>query len=583
MNEILFNKSIHLALDMNSLSIHKREEIIKLLKNMEEELLAKVVNNDLTKFQQARITQQLTESQAIIKNYYAQLEKGAIETSKDVANITAESHAEALTASVGGQLSIAIPSTAVMETLASDIVIQGATQSAYWAKQSADTAFKFSSAVRQGIVAGESLGQISTRVRNELDISRRNATVLSHTSIMTVMNAASNKVSQDNADIIKGREYLATLDSKTCVVCGSLDGKQWKLNGVGMGNNKTTMPRPPMHFSCRCHMIDVLKPWSELGIDLSSLPPAKRASMDGVVEKQDFKTWLAKQSPDRIEKVLGVHRAKLFQEGKLTIDQLLNGGKPLPVEVLKVTKTPVENIVPKAHDAVKQTNVLSSIITNGKYSAESLNNVLREVPDADVQIGKLSQFMEKNNIKTIFSSPTELSAKNKAANDFAKKIDDEVQTGHSSPVALFTTRSSRVNGFCYEKYDFVVVKAAVTTSTQGITGKMLQDVARDVIRNPDKKYRPWSFSEQAKLNLGENARPIVTMLHEIGHLVRFKGGKTRIPITQESVSFTEYGSKTMDEAHAEFFVAWLLDYKTLVEKRPVIAQYFDELIERGIK
>ena len=53
---------------------------------------------------------------------------------------------------------------------------------------------------------------------------------------------------------IEKYEFLASLDSKTCPVCGKLDGKSFKLQEAVIGVNC-----PPMHNSCRCCTVAHLK------------------------------------------------------------------------------------------------------------------------------------------------------------------------------------------------------------------------------------------------------------------------------------------------------------------------------------
>lgn len=49
-------------------------------------------------------------------------------------------------------------------------------------------------------------------------------------------------------------EYLATLDCKTCPICGELDKKQFKVSDALQGTNC-----PPMHDGCRCSITAVIE------------------------------------------------------------------------------------------------------------------------------------------------------------------------------------------------------------------------------------------------------------------------------------------------------------------------------------
>ena len=171
------------------------------------------------------------------------------------------------------------------------------------------------------------------RVRDVMDLSRRNAESLVRTSVQTVANETRDKTFAQNGDLVKGKEWVAALDNRTCLVCGSLDGKRWDLEGNPIGHS-VPYKSAPAHYNCRCSFVPILKTWKEMGIDIDELPEISRASMDGQVQYKTFSDWLKRQPDGRIEATLGKRRAELYQSGKLTIDQLMRDGKPLSVKEL---------------------------------------------------------------------------------------------------------------------------------------------------------------------------------------------------------------------------------------------------------
>ena len=85
-------------------------------------------------------------------------------------------------------------------------------------------------------------------------------------------------------------------------------------------------------------MVPVLKTWEELGIDLQELPDGTRASMEGQVNDKTFADWLKRKTetdPTFADRTLGKGRAQLWKDGKLTMDQMISGGKPLTLAELK--------------------------------------------------------------------------------------------------------------------------------------------------------------------------------------------------------------------------------------------------------
>ena len=218
LNRGLFDSTVELHLDMERVAIQSRAIIVKLLENLEKELIAKVADG-VTDWSKARIDKQLKEASTVIKQYYDEAAGIARDTTTSVAQVSASATATSLSAAVGGQVAIGVlPTAAYLETLAGNTIIQGAIQADWWERQAGDTAFKFQSAVRQGLVGAETTPQIVRRVRGVLDISKRNAETLVHTSVQSVANTTREKIFADNDDVISGKEWSSALDRKTCFV-----------------------------------------------------------------------------------------------------------------------------------------------------------------------------------------------------------------------------------------------------------------------------------------------------------------------------------------------------------------------------
>ena len=92
----------------------------------------------------------------------------------------------------------------------------------------------------QMVIRGESSKKVAQRVATRMDTSYKNAVRLVQTEHSYVMNEAS-KYTYEDLNIDK-YEFLATLDSRTCSVCGKLDGKVFNLKDA-----KTGVNYPPLH------------------------------------------------------------------------------------------------------------------------------------------------------------------------------------------------------------------------------------------------------------------------------------------------------------------------------------------------
>jgi len=210
--------------------------------------------------------------------------------------------------------------------------------------------------IRSGIVEGQGIDRIVRRLRGTLasgftdgvlEIGRRQAETVVRTSVQSVLNAANDAVYADNTDVIKGVQWMSTLDARTTDICASLDGQTFN---VGEG------PRPPMHYQCRSRTVPVMKSWKELGIDLKEPPRGPRAAkfypegadvstrrraiknaMRGEVPGgMTYGSWLKQQPVDVQNQILGVGRAKLFRRGKVSLDRFVTKDyKPLTLKELE--------------------------------------------------------------------------------------------------------------------------------------------------------------------------------------------------------------------------------------------------------
>ncbi len=119
-----------------------------------------------------------------------------------------------------------------------------------WAKdvERADIA-RIDDQIKIGLTQGETLPAIARRVVGRvrlrgrdgvLEISRRQAAGITRTATNAVANFSRREYHIENADLFNGEIYVATLDSRTTLICASLDGKKFP---VGEG------PIPPVHFN----------------------------------------------------------------------------------------------------------------------------------------------------------------------------------------------------------------------------------------------------------------------------------------------------------------------------------------------
>ena len=166
--------------------------------------------------------------------------------------------------------------------------------------------------IRVGITEGESLAKISKRLRGRLQfgknqemtakaqalaggngmrLANNQVRTIVRTSVNQVQTMASQEVYAANQDVTERYEYVATLDSKTTALCGSLDGKTFRY-GEG--------PMPPQHFNCRSTTVPIID-----DEDLRrKFPDTRPSSVGRVSQDESYPDWLNK-NPSMQSEALG--------------------------------------------------------------------------------------------------------------------------------------------------------------------------------------------------------------------------------------------------------------------------------------
>jgi SPP1 gp7 family putative phage head morphogenesis protein len=189
--------------------------------------------------------------------------------------------------------------------------------------------------IRMGWVEGRGTDQIvrdiigtkGLRYKDGItEVSRNSLRTVVRTAVTHTSNVARGELYKQNRRLIKGVEWVSTLDGRTSAICRSRDGMVFDVDKG---------PRPPAHLNCRSTTIPIIKSWSALGV--KGLPAGQRASMNGQVAGDlTYSSWLRKQPKDFQEDVLGVKKAQLFRRGKIDLDRFVDrNGKELTLDQLR--------------------------------------------------------------------------------------------------------------------------------------------------------------------------------------------------------------------------------------------------------
>lgn len=320
------------SLYLNRFDADQRKRVQLLFSEMRRDLLAILSDGSVTEFNKQRINAMIKQADDVINGYYNQAgEQLDIESLIDHVMTATQA---AIQSTLPITLAATLPTVAHMKSIASNVMFEGVPLKSWWAKQSADTRFKFGGIVRQGIIQGQGYNQLITPVSEMLDISKRNAFGLVHTSIQTVANDARMASFEENADVIRCLVHLATLDSHTCPYqCIPRSGKKWTVaEKKPIPPNTFPFKRPPLHFRCRC-----VTSAESIYTPEESREGFTRASSIGQLDaKITFDDYLKRVPSSQVEEMLGKGRYELWKSGKMTTAQMLDQtGRELTLKELR--------------------------------------------------------------------------------------------------------------------------------------------------------------------------------------------------------------------------------------------------------
>lgn len=163
-------------------------------------------------------------------------------------------------------------------------------------------------AIKISFTEGESLQKMISRVREVSWLNRRGAEAIVRTANTHIASAVSQETYRLNKRVMRGWQFMATLDSRTTMTCADLDGN---IYPIGKG------PFPPRHIRCRSTDMPVL-------LGMEAMP------------RTTYAQWLKRQSKETQDDILGPARGKLYRQGKVEVGRFTDAkGKTLTLKQLR--------------------------------------------------------------------------------------------------------------------------------------------------------------------------------------------------------------------------------------------------------
>ncbi len=320
-NEILLSRSILHATSVERFKGSITRDVTRLLNSeVIPALLQQISNTRLTVRARRRLNNLLLTTKGIVTAGFKDITSATTDLLKEFSVSEAVFQQRLLKQAMPIGFDFDLPSPAILRSIVTSQPMRGEILKDWFSKQSIAMQSRIEQQIRIGLAAGETTQQISQRFRGLASVfnaDRRGTQAIVRTAVNHVTSQAKEEVYKENTDVIKGVQWVSTLDNRTTVICAGLDGE---IFPVGEGQ------RPPAHFACRSTTVPVTKSFEEIGIQgLKEVPEGSRASQSErftgqVPARQTYGEWLRTQTVDNQNQVLGVRKAILFRQGKVQID-----------------------------------------------------------------------------------------------------------------------------------------------------------------------------------------------------------------------------------------------------------------------
>lgn len=297
----------------------------------------------------ALLAEQAAQIDEVLSQVYASASDSLKDAGEDVITATMTNAATSMAALTGGA------AIGVGAGLTKDITaawfesssVDGLLISDWLAKIQTAARDRIVSAGRRALIEGKGVDAAARLIRTEgIEGSVPGLEGLARTFLHSASNYARDTITREKfADVVSGWRRSVVLDGRTCVVCGSMDGKTYGLNDA--------KPVLPAHWRCRCIYLPIPITWRDLGIDIDEFEGGDLTTVkhsERTVHHRDgststkytvrevghvpagttYEQWLKMQldeDPAFVRSVLGKTRFELFKEGKLRLSSMVTEGR----------------------------------------------------------------------------------------------------------------------------------------------------------------------------------------------------------------------------------------------------------------
>ena len=351
-NEILADLILQNHLQLQRLASHEYQKMLKILTELAKELVKQMITIDPTapghlRYRNERAAKLMSKSQRKISKYFAEMLREFRSDMYELATLEANFAVNSLSSVTGIAISRAMTAEQ-MRAVVNSTYIEGGLLKDWFSRASQGYMLAFRKEIRAGMVAGEGIDKMIRRIigsKREFpgdpslyDKQKRGTEALVRTAVMSISNEARMAAFRANEDVIKGYQWLATLDDVTCLVCAVYDLKIWDTKANPIGHDKE-FKISPIHWNCRC-VITPLTTIDEERLARKQEGMGRSSQYGRVSRSMNFEKWLESMPPEKQQQIIknniGKNRYEAWKEGKITFNDLITQkGRPLTLEELR--------------------------------------------------------------------------------------------------------------------------------------------------------------------------------------------------------------------------------------------------------
>lgn len=323
-SSIGFDATIRHAVMLEQLKAGQAKTLLPFLRQIDEALRLRLSTGELTTYSRVRLEKLLGAVDENVRGIVRKFEGDFTKELKALATAESKFEAASLTEQVQNKLfeaTIPAPKQVWASALANPLSVRGVAGGQlldgfirHWGDAQVDSMVN---RIRRGVFEGETNGSILRGIRGTvgggfregiLGQTYRQSQAMVRTSVQHISHQARLATLQANDDLVKGYQWVSTLDNRTSEICQALSGEVFKLNEG---------PVPPAHINCRSTIVPVL----DERFDFLKKGRTQSSQFGPVNQNETYFSWIKQQPASFQDQVLGPVKAKLLRDGGLSVEE----------------------------------------------------------------------------------------------------------------------------------------------------------------------------------------------------------------------------------------------------------------------